>query len=123
MKPENIIGQVKGIVQTIEQKSGLNPILFIVALISLPSLILYAVTEKAFFIWLICIPVALFFIIYIAAFFIDRNFLRSEKFVYDMKQLDVLGEKGNERTEKEILEIEPVAASPNNSKKQIRKGK
>jgi hypothetical protein len=120
MQPDKWMGQMRGIVQTIEQKSGLNPILFIVALISLPSLFLYAFTNKEIFLWLICAPVGLFFIIYIVTFFIDRSFLRSEKFVYDMKQLDVLGEKGNERPEKEILEIKPVTATPN---KRLRKEK
>lgn len=121
MQPDKWIGQMRGIVQTLEQKSGLNPVLFVIALISLPSLFLYAFTDKWVFLLLIFAPLVFFGIIYAVAFVFDRDFLRSEKFIYDMKRLDVLGEKGKELPEQEILKV-PATTSSVGTRKRLDRG-
>lgn len=111
MSDNSWLGSVKGIVETLEQKSGLNSILFIIAVISLPSLVLYSVKGQAAFLWFAGAPIAFAAIVYILAFIFDRDFLRSERHVIEKRQLDILGEKGRLANDDEIYDV-PATTDP-----------
>jgi hypothetical protein len=51
-----IFGTIRGIVQTLELKSGLNPLLFLDAIFGIPALSLYALKQDSTFIWFAGIP-------------------------------------------------------------------
>lgn len=105
---EKLLGQIRGIVETLEQKSGINPLLFLVALITPISLILYSCSDKIVFIYFAAIPLFITLTFYGIAFFIDRNFLRSEKHVKEMRQMDMLGEKGKEINDSFLISGEVI---------------
>jgi hypothetical protein len=104
----NWFGSLRGIVQTLEQKSGLNPLLFLDAIFGIPAIGFYAWKGQTVLLLFVWIPLLTTVLFYVIAFIIDRNFLRSEKHVYDMKRLDVLGEKGNTSPELQVLEVPPI---------------
>lgn len=72
-------------------ESGLNSLLYLDAIIALPCLMLYGFTEKSVYMAIVWLLVAFTLIIYGIAFSIDRNFLRSEKHVKEMKQHRISG--------------------------------
>lgn len=113
---DGLFGSVRGAVETLEQKSGLNPLLFLDAIFGIPGLVSYAYSGKAILLAFVWVPLMFTLVFYGLAFFIDRNFLRSETHVKEMRQLDILGEKGKELTETEVAQLQPV---PNTEDKQI----
>lgn len=103
-----VFGSLRGVVETLEQKSGLNPLLFLDAIFGVPAIGFYAWSGKAILLCFVWIPLTFTVLFYGIAFFVDRNFLRSEKHVREMKQLDILGEKGKEIAEEKMLAITPT---------------
>ena len=109
---------MRGIVETIEQKSGLNALLYLDGIIGLPALVLYAYKGKSILLAFVWMPLLLTMLIYIVAFIIDRNFLRSEKHVKEMRQLEILGEKNREMPGLDMLGITSVEnPAPKDDKK------
>jgi uncharacterized membrane protein YeiB len=98
-------------VETLEQKSGLNSLLYLDAIIGLPCLILYGASEKSIFLAFVWVLLIFTLLVYGISYAIDRDFLRSEKHVREMKQLDILGEKGKEYTSEEIDVLPDVQAT------------
>lgn len=119
MAKNDLFGSIRGIVETLEQKSGLNSLLFIIAVISLPSLVLYSLKSQPAYLWFAGIPIGFAILIYAASFVIDRDFLRSEKHTIEKKQLEImLGEKNKELPGENILDIDQGEnPEPKNDKK------
>ena len=93
---DGMFRSLRGAVETLEQKSGLNPLLFLDAIFGIPGIGFYAWSGKAILLAFVWVPLLATVLFYGVAFFLDRNFLRSEKHVRELKQLELLGEKGKE---------------------------
>lgn len=115
--PKGIFSSLRGVVETLEQKSGLNPLLFLDAILGIPAIGFYAWSGRSIILVFVWIPLIATVLIYGIAFAVDRNFLRSETHVREMRQLDILGQKGDEISESDAANLEPMQAP-----KQIPKG-
>ena len=111
----SVFGSLRGIVQTLEQKSGLNPLLFVDTIFGIPGIVGYAWTGRSVLLAFAWIPLAVTLLFYGLAFFVDRNFLRSEKHIQEMRHLDLLGEKSKIVDERQVLDV-PAIADPSAAK-------
>ena len=80
-------------------RSALNPILWLCAIVTLPSISLYLMTPSRFPTWLLlimCSPVGCAVLGFLYLLFADPDRLQSEDYQIRKRSLELIGEKGHD---------------------------
>ena len=101
---ENIAARVIESGGKLSVKSALNPILWLCAIISIPSLVIsgFLGATPTWLIFLILSPVCVAMLGFLILLFIDRDKLQSEEYQLKKKSLELIQEKGD--TEPRIID-------------------